>query len=318
MFPCYRDFNLQDANRYKTAVTWPTDIPFTVANRYQVISYPISDAHKFSHILYTSIPFPLKTGIHIFLCFRFLLISATLSSCAWINPSFTLTFTCLCNIPYIRCNIVKENKSYVLLCRSLEVGSNLLHTYSWHFPTFIPFIVLFPHIIFSTTFKIYNAGGSLRLKPLIVPIQSAKTLFRAVRTAYSCYVFQFSQRKWLVRTTHKTRQPLSLRACTTWPPRSCRKSDDCDGLTSYSATLLVSHFTQALPKEPRSVFKIWFPEHSHNYFLSPLKPILKQLIAQWLRCCATNRKVAGSISVGVSVIFIDIKSFRSHWGRLSL
>jgi len=37
-------------------------------------------------------------------------------------------------------------------------------------------------------------------------------------------------------------------------------------------------------------------------------------VAQWLRCCATNRKVAGSISAGVSGFFIDIKSFRSHYG----
>ena len=37
-------------------------------------------------------------------------------------------------------------------------------------------------------------------------------------------------------------------------------------------------------------------------------------IAQCLRCCATNRKVAGSISAGVSGFFIDIKSFRSHCG----
>ena len=29
------------------------------------------------------------------------------------------------------------------------------------------------------------------------------------------------------------------------------------------------------------------------------------------RCCATNRKVDGSIPVGVSGLFIDIKSFRS-------
>ena len=35
---------------------------------------------------------------------------------------------------------------------------------------------------------------------------------------------------------------------------------------------------------------------------------------QWLRCCATNRKVAGSIPAGVSGFFIDIKSFRSHYG----
>ena len=33
-------------------------------------------------------------------------------------------------------------------------------------------------------------------------------------------------------------------------------------------------------------------------------------VAQWLRCCATNRKVAGSIPAGV----VDIKSFRSHCG----
>ena len=44
-------------------------------------------------------------------------------------------------------------------------------------------------------------------------------------------------------------------------------------------------------------------------------------VAQWLRCCATNRKVAGSIPAGVSGFSIDIKSLRSHYGpgvRLSL
>ena len=46
-------------------------------------------------------------------------------------------------------------------------------------------------------------------------------------------------------------------------------------------------------------------------------------VAQWLRCCATNRKVAGSIPAGVSGFFSDIKSFLSHYGpgvegRLSL
>ena len=37
-------------------------------------------------------------------------------------------------------------------------------------------------------------------------------------------------------------------------------------------------------------------------------------VAQWLRCCATNRKVAGSIPASVSGFFIDIKFFRSHYG----
>jgi len=36
-------------------------------------------------------------------------------------------------------------------------------------------------------------------------------------------------------------------------------------------------------------------------------------VVQWLRCCATNRKVAGSIPDGVGGFFIDIKSFRSHY-----
>ena len=33
-------------------------------------------------------------------------------------------------------------------------------------------------------------------------------------------------------------------------------------------------------------------------------------VAQWLGCCATNRKVSGSIPAGV----MDINSFRSHCG----
>ena len=35
---------------------------------------------------------------------------------------------------------------------------------------------------------------------------------------------------------------------------------------------------------------------------------------QWLRYCASNRKVAGSIPAGVIGFFTDIKSFRSHYG----
>ena len=35
---------------------------------------------------------------------------------------------------------------------------------------------------------------------------------------------------------------------------------------------------------------------------------------QWLRCCATNRKVASSIPAGVNGFFIDIKFLRSHCG----
>jgi hypothetical protein len=37
-------------------------------------------------------------------------------------------------------------------------------------------------------------------------------------------------------------------------------------------------------------------------------------VTQWLSCCATNRKVVGAIPAGVIGFFIDIKSFRSHYG----
>jgi len=38
-------------------------------------------------------------------------------------------------------------------------------------------------------------------------------------------------------------------------------------------------------------------------------------VAQRLRCCATNRKVAGSIPASVGGFFIDIRSFRTHNGH---
>ena len=50
------------------------------------------------------------------------------------------------------------------------------------------------------------------------------------------------------------------------------------------------------------------------YYFSYVTIRMGTAVAQWLRCCATNRKVAGSIPAGVSGFFIDIKSSRSHYG----
>ena len=51
-----------------------------------------------------------------------------------------------------------------------------------------------------------------------------------------------------------------------------------------------------------------------NYFRFFFALIFLSELAQWLRCCATNRKVACSIPAGVSGIFIDTRSFRLHYG----
>ena len=50
---------------------------------------------------------------------------------------------------------------------------------------------------------------------------------------------------------------------------------------------------------------------SHYILLTPTPGTA---IAQWLRCCGTNQKVAGSIPAGVSGFSFDIKSLRSHYG----
>jgi len=45
-------------------------------------------------------------------------------------------------------------------------------------------------------------------------------------------------------------------------------------------------------------------KHTGTYvFLSVYIHMKGTAVAQWLRCCATNRKVAGSIPVGVIGIF---------------
>ena len=51
-----------------------------------------------------------------------------------------------------------------------------------------------------------------------------------------------------------------------------------------------------------------------NSGCAPAIYIVGTAVAQWLRWCATNRKVASSSPVGVIGFFIDIKSFRSYYG----
>ena len=57
-----------------------------------------------------------------------------------------------------------------------------------------------------------------------------------------------------------------------------------------------------------------FSVSSVSFFIVKYEMYWGTAVAQWLRCCATNRKVAGSIPASASGFFIDTKSFRSHYG----
>ena len=70
------------------------------------------------------------------------------------------------------------------------------------------------------------------------------------------------------------------------------------------AGLKIRRFTNILYKD----------ELSNLRFLLLLQLYEGTPVAQWLRYCATNRKVADSIPAGVSGFVIYIISFRSHYG----
>jgi len=53
---------------------------------------------------------------------------------------------------------------------------------------------------------------------------------------------------------------------------------------------------------------------NHELILSYYCSYWGTTVAQWLRHCAANWKVTGSIPAGVSGFFIGKKSFRSHYG----
>ena len=53
------------------------------------------------------------------------------------------------------------------------------------------------------------------------------------------------------------------------------------------------------PDRSQSLYRLSYPAHTYyTYTLLHITP-KGTMVAQWLRCCATNRKVAGSIPAGV-------------------
>ena len=66
--------------------------------------------------------------------------------------------------------------------------------------------------------------------------------------------------------------------------------------------------------ESHFVIYIYIYTHTHTHTHNTVSVLTGTAVAQWLRCSATKRKAAGSIPAGVSGFFVDIKSFRSHYG----
>ena len=89
-----------------------------------------------------------------------------------------------------------------------------------------------------------------------------------------------------------------------WCPHSCVS---CDIWGTYFWKETQVCFWQELNFDYAKLRNKWMCEKSRNY-------LIYFAVAQWLRCCATNQKVAGSIPGCVSGFFIDIKPFRSHYG----
>jgi len=61
------------------------------------------------------------------------------------------------------------------------------------------------------------------------------------------------------------------------------------------------------------MYSLKFQQKTHEY-MNYISDLFHAAVTQWLRCCATNLKVAGSMPDGASGFFIDIKSFSSHYG----
>ena len=77
--------------------------------------------------------------------------------------------------------------------------------------------------------------------------------------------------------------------------------------TVFCETLNFDAIQNIITCRQRTVFSLNVNARINNYYFLRSGTA----VAQWLRCCATNRKVAGSIPASVSGFLIDIKSFRS-------
>ena len=83
----------------------------------------------------------------------------------------------------------------------------------------------------------------------------------------------------------------------------CATDVICDW--SFLMSTAAARLWDAALFSPRATYNSWIPIGGSPSSFEPTKFEAITAVAQWLRCCATNRKVAGSIPDGVIGIF--------HW-----
>jgi hypothetical protein len=88
---------------------------------------------------------------------------------------------------------------------------------------------------------------------------------------------------------------------THWIPRDCNLEEKCVRKQMWFSGILYHRILD---------FRLNY-HCFHLQFISSILVFLGTVVAQWLRYCTTNQKVAGSIPDGVMEFFIDIKPDRT-------
>ena len=107
---------------------------------------------------------------------------------------------------------------------------------------------------------------------------------------------------WMIRRREKSLTPARNQTVASFPPCNLTTNTECP---AQDPSVYQNCFNSILHKACAK-WKFWIA--MTHVFHNSTNLYRGTAVAQWLRCCATNRKVAGSIPAGVSGIF--------HWHKI--
>jgi len=106
----------------------------------------------------------------------------------------------------------------------------------------------------------------------------------------------------------------TINTCDTCTAYTIYRKKKLDAPITAARVPFVTPLKHLSPLASKSTHGTSLTDKLSNFFCGSPSVAVGTAVAQWLRCCSTNRKVADSTPAGVSGYFIDIKSFRSHYG----